>query len=414
MKYGLIGEKLSHSFSKIIHERIASYNYELKEISKCDMDAFLKNKDFKGINVTIPYKEIVIPYLDYVSSEAKKIGAVNTILNKNGKLYGYNTDYYGLKALILKNDIEVKGKICLVLGSGGTSKTTKCVLNDLGASCIYQVSRSKKDGCISYEEAKTIKEVNIIINATPCGMYPDNEMMIIDINDFPSLEAVVDCIYNPLRSSLIVSAKNKGLKNASGLYMLVSQAVKSIELFLGKTIENSIIDKTYKDLLKEKQNIVLIGMPSSGKSAIGRYISKELNRSILDTDELIVKRINMPIKDYFNLYGEKAFREIETDVIKEVSKLNGVVISTGGGVILSEVNMNLLKQNGLIVFINRNLDLLKPTSSRPLSSDFNSLKKIYEERLPIYKKFSDVEIKNDYDDFSLASLKLLEYLKEEK
>lgn len=414
MEYGLIGEKLGHSFSKIIHEKIASYNYELKEISRDDIDLFMKKKDFKCINVTIPYKETVIPYLDFISSEAKEIGAINTIVNKNGKLYGYNTDYYGLRALIEKNGIDVKGKTCLILGSGGTSKTARCVLKQMDANNIYFVSRNKRDGFITYEEAKEIRDVNIIINTTPCGMYPNNEGLIIDINSFPSLEAVIDCIYNPLRTNLIISAKKRGLKCDGGLYMLVSQAVKSIEYFLDKKIDSSVIDKTYNDILKQKENIVLVGMPSCGKSTIGTQISEELNRSLFDTDKIIVNRIGMPIKDYFEKFGEKEFRKIEIEVVKEVSKLNSVVISTGGGVVLSEENMNALRQNGLIVYINRSLELLKPTSSRPLSHDIDSLKKVYEERKDIYKSVSDVEIKNDYDDFSLASAELLNIFSEER
>lgn len=414
MEYGLIGEKLGHSFSKIIHEKIASYNYELKEISRDDIDLFMKNKDFKCINVTIPYKETVIPYLDFISSEAKEIGAINTIVNKNGKLYGYNTDYYGLRALIEKNGIDVKGKTCLILGSGGTSKTARCVLKQMEAKNIFFISRNKKDGFITYEEAKEIRDVNVIINTTPCGMYPNNEGLIIDINFFPSLEAVIDCIYNPLRTNLIISAKKRGLKCAGGLYMLVSQAVKSIEYFLDKKIDSSVIDKTYNDILKQKENIVLVGMPSCGKSTIGTQISEELNRSLFDTDKIIVNRIGMPIKDYFEKFGEKEFRKIETEVVKEVSKINSVVISTGGGVVLSEENMNALRQNGLIVYINRSLEFLKPTSSRPLSHDIDSLKKVYEERKDIYKSVSDVEIKNDYDDFSLASAELLNIFSEER
>ena len=242
MKYGLIGEKLGHSFSKTVHSKIADYDYELLEISKQEIDSFLKKRDFLGINVTIPYKQTVMPYLDFISDEAKSIGAVNTVVNKNGKLYGYNTDFFGLKALIEKNNIEILGKTVLILGSGGTSKTANAVCKSMFAKEIYIVSRSGENGTVSYDAAKKIK-AEVIINTTPCGMYPKNYDAPIDLGDFENLQAVVDVVYNPLNTALVLSAEKRGIKAVGGLYMLYIQAVKAAELFLEKEITNNVFSK---------------------------------------------------------------------------------------------------------------------------------------------------------------------------
>ena len=396
MKYGLIGEKLSHSFSKEIHEKIADYQYELKELTLNEFEEFMKKKDFIAINVTIPYKEKVIPYLDYIDDIALKIKAVNTIVNNNGKLYGYNTDYYGLKSLILKNNIEIKNKKVLILGTGGTSKTASIVINDLLAKDIILVSRTKKENVITYEEAiNHHQDANIIINTTPCGMYPNTNDTPIDLNNFNQLEAVIDVIYNPLNTKLIIQAKNKKLKIATGLYMLVSQAVYASSKFINKDVNMELIDNIYNNLLKQKQNIVLIGMPSCGKTTVGKMLVEKLNKEFIDTDSEIEKIINMPISSYLTKDNETDFRKIEHNVIKEISKYSNKIISTGGGIIKNEENINLLKQNGIVIFINRPLDNLIATSSRPLSSSLDDLKKLYEERIPLYYKCADIIVNND-------------------
>ena len=396
MKYGLIGEKLSHSFSKEIHEKIADYQYELKELTLNEFEEFMKKKDFIAINVTIPYKEKVIPYLDYIDDIALKIKAVNTIVNNNGKLYGYNTDYYGLKSLILKNNIEIKNKKVLILGTGGTSKTAYIVINDLLAKDIILVSRTKKENVITYEEAiNHHQDANIIINTTPCGMYPNTNDTPIDLNNFNQLEAVIDVIYNPLNTKLIIQAKNKKIKIATGLYMLVSQAVYASSKFINKDVNMELIDNIYNNLLKQKQNIVLIGMPSCGKTTVGKMLVEKLNKEFIDTDSEIEKIINMPISSYLTKDNETDFREIEHNVIKEISKYSNKIISTGGGIIKNEENINLLKQNGIVIFINRPLDNLIATSSRPLSSSLDDLKKLYEERIPLYYKCADIIVNND-------------------
>lgn len=394
MKYGLIGEKLSHSFSKIIHNELADYEYELKEIAKEDLDAFLKKADFKAINVTIPYKQAVIPYLDFISEKAQKIGAVNTVVNKNGKLYGYNTDFSGLAALINKQSISIKNKKVLILGSGGTSKTAYAVAEDLGAKEILRVSRTGTDGAITYEEAyQSHNDAEVIINTTPVGMYPNIGESAIDLTHFKELSGVVDAVYNPLNSALVVKAHEMGVKASGGLYMLVAQAVAAAERFTDKQIPEAWTERVYKKLLREKRNIVLIGMPGCGKSTIGRQVAKELNKHFIDTDNEIVKTAGMPIPEIFEKFGEPYFRKIESEVIKNVSAMQNAVIATGGGAVLNPNNILLLKENGITVFVNRPIEYLVTTADRPLSSDRELLEKRYNERYHIYKASAMAEIK---------------------
>lgn len=394
MEYGLIGEKLGHSFSKIIHEMIADYKYELKEIAKDDLDSFMKNREFKCINVTIPYKTAVLPYLDFISDEAKKIGCVNTIVNKDGKLYGYNTDYYGLKLLIKKQNIDLNNKNVLILGTGGTSLTAKAVIKDLGAKTIYQASRKNSEGLISYDEIYNY-DINYVVNTTPVGMYPNNNDKLIEVSKFKNIEGLVDVIYNPLKTNLVLDGLNLGIKADGGLYMLIAQAVYAIKLFKNIEINDSKIDEVYNKLLSNKLNIVLIGMPSCGKTTIGRKLEKRLNKALYDSDTEIEKIIKTDISNFIRSNGETKFRNIEASVIENLSKQNGLIISTGGGVILNKDNMNRLKQNGIVIFIDRSLDLLTPTKSRPLTSDIESLKKKYNERIDLYNYYGDIKVENN-------------------
>lgn len=398
MKYGLIGEKLAHSYSCEIHALIADYEYELKPLAKDEVGEFLKRKDFCAINVTIPYKETVIPYLDVISEEARSIGAVNTIVNKNGKLFGYNTDFYGIKALTEKAGVEIADKNVLILGTGGTAKTASAVMRTLGAKSVVKVSRTKKDDAIDYEEAKTKKDTQVIFNATPAGMYPSDEGCPIDLSVFDNLEGVLDAIYHPLRTNLVLQARKKGCKAEGGLYMLVAQAVYASRLFLAKDIDEvdkREIDEVYEKILAQKQNVVLVGMPSSGKSTIGKRIAKRLGREFADTDEEIVKRINMPISEFFEKHTEAEFRKIEKEVVNEISKRSAIVIATGGGVVLDSDNVNALGRNGKIVFLDRNPNNLVATPSRPLSANSRDLQKMYEKRYPIYKACADMTIDNN-------------------
>ena len=395
MEYGLIGEKLGHSFSKIIHNELFSYNYELKEIKPEEFDEFMRKADFKAINVTIPYKEMVMEYLDEISEKAKEIGAVNVVVNDDGKLIGYNTDFLGLKGLIQKNNIDLKDKKVLILGSGGTSKTALAVCRDLGAQQAFRVSRSGGNGLITYDEAEKVN-ADIIINSTPCGMYPNIEGAAIDIDKFDGLSAVVDVVYNPLNTDLIVKAKAKGIKAVGGLYMLVAQAIFAAEKF-GFKVKEEVFERVYNKIFKEKQNLVLIGMPTSGKTTIGKILSEELGREFIDSDEEIVEKIGMSISEFFEKNGEAEFRKIEAQVIKEIALKQGAVIATGGGVILNKRNIELLKMNGKVIFLNRPLDMLLTSEDRPLSSDRELLKKRFEERHEIYKASADVEIIADSD-----------------
>ncbi len=391
-KYGCIGKKLTHSFSKEIHAKLADYEYELMELSENEIETFFDKKDFEAINVTIPYKEIVIPYLDFVSEIARKIGAVNTIVNKEGKLYGYNTDYYGMKALIEKIDINLKGKKVLILGTGGTSKTAQVVSRDLGALNILVVSRSKKENCITYEEATSEHlDADIIINTTPLGMYPNCDTKPIDISDFYSLEGVIDAVYNPLCTNLISDAKKKRIKAECGLYMLVMQAVVAVEKFLGIQIPKETADSVFKSILASKENIVLTGMSGCGKSTIGKLIKID-GFEFIDTNSEIEKRCGCTIKELINTKGEKYFRDLETEVIRDVSSTSSRIISTGGGAILREENVNCLKRNGKLFFINADIKRLQATGDRPLSDTYEKLKKLYCERINVYKSTADIII----------------------
>ena len=397
MEYGLIGKKLGHSFSKEIHEQIGKYNYQLVELNESEFETFMKQKDFKAINVTIPYKEKVISYLDYVSDTALKIKAVNTIVNKNGKLYGYNTDYLGLKEMLNHFNFDLSNKTIMILGTGGTSKTSSVLAKDLNCKEIIYVSRNQSDNCVTYESIDLVNnKVDILINTTPVEMYPniDNEV-IKSIDNFTNLKGIIDVIFNPLRTNLLLKAKDKNIKYCSGLFMLVAQAFYAIEIFLDKKLDKSLILKTYKNILNSKQNIVLIGMPSCGKSTIGKQLSNKLNKEFVDVDELIINKINMDIASFFKLYSEDKFREIESEVIKELASKNNLIISTGGGSILNKDNVKNLSYNGKLIFVDRPLEFLVSTSDRPLSSSIDSLKKQYEKRYPIYNKICDKKVIND-------------------
>ena len=389
-KYGCIGKKLTHSFSKEIHNELADYDYELIELTEEEIQPFFQKKDFEAINVTIPYKQTVIPYLDSVSDIAQRIGAVNTIVNKDGKLYGYNTDYYGMKALIERVGIDLKCKKVLVLGTGGTSKTTCVVAADMGASEVSVVSRRKTEDYITYEEAITLhSDANVIINTTPLGMYPDSDSKPIDISAFKDLDGVIDVVYNPLRTNLVLDAKEKGIKAEGGLYMLVMQAVVAVEKFLDTEISKDVANHVYDSVFFLKENIVLTGMPGSGKSTVGRLLNID-GYEFIDTDTEIEKRCGCTIKELIAAKGEKYFRDLETEVIRDVSSENHRIIATGGGAVLRDENIRYLKRNGRLFFINAELSRLCATDDRPLSNTEDKLAKLYNERIDIYKETADV------------------------
>ena len=312
MLYGLIGEHLNHSYSCEIHAKIADYEYKLTELNPEEVGAFLKKREFKAINVTIPYKETVMPHLDFISDTAKAVGAVNTVVNRGGKLYGYNTDFAGMSAMLNKYGIDLKNKKVMILGTGGTCKTAFAVATSMEAREIIKVSRSGFCGSITYDEAvKDHADTEVIINTTPVGMFSRQAGKPIELSPFPKLTGVVDAIYNPLRTELIAETMKRGIPACGGLYMLAAQAVYASALFLGKEADGALIDKAFSSVEAEKENVVLIGMPSSGKSTVGKALSERLGREFIDSDEEIVKLIGMSISDYFSKNGERAFREIE-------------------------------------------------------------------------------------------------------
>ena len=393
MRYGLLGEKLGHSFSKEIHNMLGDYSYDLTEVTRSDFDDFIERRDFIALNVTIPYKEMVIPYLDYIDDSAKAIGAVNTIVNKDGRLYGYNTDFFGMERLIAHARIGIKGRRVAILGTGGTSKTARAVVKSLGAREIIIVSRSEKDGAISYDRLYSDhKNVEVIINTTPAGMFPNTDASPLDLSKFEKLFGVIDAVYNPLRTALVVEAKKRGIRATGGLYMLVAQAVRASEIFLDTRYDGKIISKIYRKLMRKKENIVLIGMPASGKSTVGKILEKKLKRKAFDTDKLIERKEKASIPSIFAEKGENYFRDAESLTIKEISDKNGIIIATGGGSVLREENVDNLKRNGRLYFIDRPLTKLIPTSNRPLAKSPADIEKRYNERYGIYSAAADVRI----------------------
>lgn len=411
MKYGCIGEKLGHSFSKEIHHCFGKYPYELKEIPPKDLDAFMKKRDFFGINVTIPYKQAVMPYLDRISRQAAAIGAVNTIVQRDRQLWGYNTDYDGMKALLAHIGITPKNKKVLILGSGGTSHTAKALMKDMDAKESVVVSRTGKNG-ITYEEAiKKHRDAQYVINTTPCGMSPHIWESPIDLTDFPALEGIADAIYNPLRSCLIQQAAALGIPASGGLYMLVAQAVRAGEYFIDTSFPQEVIDTVYAKINALKENIVLTGMPGAGKTTIGKALASTLQRPFFDTDKEIQKYFGNTPAEIISSEGSHAFRQKETRVIRNIlAGKNGCIIATGGGSILKQENIDALKMNGRIIFLDRPPELLTPTKDRPLSSTPKDLHQRYEERYRTYVATADLLVKNQGDMEKACKRILEEYM----
>ncbi len=404
MEYGCIGEHLSHSFSKEIHAHIAPYSYELCEVAREDLDVFMTKRDFKAINVTIPYKQDVIPYLYEISPEAKAIGAVNTVVNRGGRLYGYNTDFYGIVAALSRMGFDtLRGKKVLVLGTGGTSRTACAVAEHLGAASVLRVSRSGKDGALTYAEAMTAhKDAAFIFNATPAGMYPDPDSIPIEPHGFSHLEGVFDAVYNPLRTRLVTEARERGVKAACGLYMLVAQAFRAAEIFLAHPLDPSLLETVYRKVSGSKENIVLIGMPSSGKSTVGKALAKALDRPFFDSDTEIEAREGRKIAAIFAEEGEAVFREKEAAVVASLAARTACVIATGGGAVLREESVRRLKQNGTLIFLDRPLSDLVPTADRPTASSAEAIKRRYEERYEVYTAAADLTLKGAKGDIREA------------
>lgn len=392
-RYGLIGEKLRHSYSPQIHAMLSSEPYNLIELGRDCIETFIKKREFAGVNVTIPYKKSVIPFLDQITEIAEKIGAVNTIINKDGKLVGTNTDFSGLLALIEKNEIQFKEKKVLILGSGGTSNTAAAVARHLEARTVIRVSRENKEGFVTYSEVtEKHRDAEVIINTTPVGMYPHNNESPIDIEPFTKLEAVVDVIYNPLRTKLVLEALERGIKACGGLYMLAGQGVASGELFYGIKGDKSVIDDVYKKLLLEKENIVFSGMPGCGKTTFAKGLARETGKIFVDTDNLIIEKTGMTIEKIFSERGEAYFRDMESEVVKDLCYVTGKVIALGGGTILRRENVSALKQNGKIYFLNkRSQDIFIP-KGRPLVNDRDEMDRLFASRYYTYLSTADAVI----------------------
>ena len=408
MTYGLIGEHLPHSFSKEIHRRCADYDYRLTELRPEEVAPFMERADFTAINVTIPYKQVVMPYLESIHEAAAAIGAVNTIVKRNGRLYGYNTDFYGLRALVHRTGVSLAGKKVLILGTGGTAHTARAVAAAEGARTILTATRRPEGEYIAYDDIyREHTDAEVIFNTTPCGMYPypDGGERIagcaVDITRLPALSLVIDAVYNPLRTNLILDAKARGIPAEGGLYMLVAQGVVASRVFLGERIEDAVAsdevralcERIFAEVTAEKENIVLTGMPACGKTTVGRLLAKELDRPFVDTDEEIVKRAGKDIPTIFAEFGEDGFRSLEAEVIRDVSnEYRGAVIATGGGAILREDNLRALRRSGRLYFLDRPLSALLPTPRRPLASSAEAIERRYHERYPRYCATADVRI----------------------
>lgn len=388
MKCGLLGKTLGHSFSPEIHSKFGGYGYVLYERSEDELEEFIRNGDWDGLNVTIPYKKTVMKYLDEVSETAAAVGSVNTIVRRNGRLYGDNTDVFGFTSLVRKSGIDVSGMKALVLGSGGASVAVCHALKSMNAKPVV-ISRS---GDNNYSNIFIHKDADIIVNTTPVGMYPNNGESLLSLEGFDSLKAVYDIIYNPLKTSLLLEAASRQIPAYDGLYMLVCQASKSSALFKGAGVSEEICLKVYNELYMKETNIVLTGMPGSGKSTVGRELSSITGRLLIDSDEEILKKTGKTPAELINNEGEEAFREIETGVLTELGKKSGIILSTGGGCVTKEINYNLLKQNGVIVRLVRDISLLA-TDDRPLSC--GNLEELAKKREPFYERFSDITVNND-------------------
>lgn len=396
MRRGLIGEHLGHSYSQRIHETLGGYPYELIEVAPQDLDAWMKNKDFAALNVTIPYKKAVIPYLEELDERARRIGAVNTIVNDHGRLIGKNTDYYGCRFMLEQAGIEIQDRKVILLGNGGAAQAVQAVLEDLGAAAIVKVKRNPSPETLTYEEAyRDHSGAQVIVNTSPVGMFPAQEGIPVELDRFPQLESVADVIYNPHRTRLIVEAQKRGCRTATGLSMLTAQAAEAIEAFIGKPVAPKSILRMTAELAREKMNLVLIGMPGCGKSTIARKLAKISGRPAVDIDQRIVERIGMPIRDFFAQQGEARFRQIEAEILAEVTLQTGQIIATGGGIVKDWENVRRLRQSGKVYFLDRSLDQLETDPSRPLSSSREALRQLYDQRIDLYRAACDQQIENN-------------------
>ncbi|MBE6947032.1 MAG: AAA family ATPase [Ruminococcaceae bacterium] len=402
MNCGLLGEKLGHSYSPFIHKYLGDYTYSLFEISSDNLGDFLKNGDFHAVNVTIPYKQAVIPYCASLSPIAFKLGAVNILVRQDdGTLIGHNSDYFGFETLLLRSGLQVNGKKALVLGTGGAAKTAIASLQSKGANVVV-ISRSGEN---HYGNLQLHSDAAVIVNATPVGMYPHTGVSPLSLDLFPQLEGVLDAIYNPARTQLLLDAEERGLVAMNGLWMLVAQAKEASEWFTDNKIPDEQIDALYRILQKQMQNIVLIGMPGCGKTTVGKLIAEKTSKKFVDADKVILEKTGCTAGQIIKDQGEEAFRKLESQVLSELGKQSSLVIATGGGCVTREENFQYLHQNGQIFCLHRALERLS-TEGRPLSQR-NSLAELYRVRQPLYERFADEHIDNN-GDVSQAVSKILE------
>jgi len=389
--FGLLGEKLGHSFSPLIHSYLGDYEYQLYEISSGKLDKFMLDKNFDGINVTIPYKQTVMSYCTSLSDEAQTIGCVNTIIKqKNELLHGYNTDYHGFTEMLKQGNIDPSGKKALVLGDGGSARTVRAVLSELNTKEIITISRHGEN---NYNNIDRHYDAEVIINTTPVGMYPDNGVSPLDsvnLKEFTKLTGIADLIYNPMRTKLLLEAEKLGIPCINGLTMLVAQAEMASRLFTDEQTRPNLVTKITDEIYKKARNIALIGMPGCGKSTVGRSLAQKMERPVADIDALIEASAGKSIPDIFAENGEEAFRRLETQILAEESKKNGIVIATGGGIVTQPENLDLLRQNSFIIYLKRDLTGLK-TSGRPLSKDIG-VETLAKQRLPLYEAWSDCAV----------------------
>lgn len=398
MKLGLIGYPLGHSWSKPIHDFMIGGDYQMYELPPEKLEEFIRSRDFDGLNVTIPYKQKVMPLLDEIDETAAEIGAVNTIVNRNGILKGYNTDWLGFVQMLKNRGIEVKGKKTAVLGSGGASKAVQAALKSLGADVHVISRRAVRENTITYEAMYAESSTwQVIVNTTPLGMYPKCDDMAVDPGRFENLESVVDIIANPLRTKLLFEAECLGLKTAGGLDMLVAQAWHADILYTGRQLDPQLMTQCLNMLYRDRRSIVLIGMPTSGKTTVSALLGEACGRDVIEMDDEIVQVLGTSIRECFAEKGEEYFRFLEQEVAKDLRSGGKYVISCGGGVIKTKETMRYLSENSIVVWLKRGIEQLFPTDSRPLSSSEDALYRMYEERKPLYELYSDVTADNTGD-----------------
>lgn len=390
--YGLIGEKLGHSYSPEIHAALGCRDYRLYELAPGELESFLRSPALGAVNVTIPYKREVFRFCDVVEEAAGEIGAINTVVNRDGRLWGYNTDRLGFTCAVNRAGLDFRDKKVVILGSGGTSHTATAAAKALGAREIVIVSRSGEN---NYDNLSRHADAGILVNTTPVGMYPNCPACPVDLDHFPHLTGVMDVVYNPLRTGLLMEAEKRGIPHAGGLAMLVAQAKAAEELFFGRKLDDALVEKITARLGRRAENIVLIGMPGSGKTTVGKFTAARSGRELVDVDKLITARTGLRPGDIITRDGEEAFRRLETQILSEVCRTGGRIITTGGGCVTREENYPLLHQSGRIYRIDRELSQLS-TRGRPLSAGgIKGLERLFEARDPLYRRFADVTVKND-------------------